>query len=560
MTVTEVPRDEIVAEATKTEPASPVGLAALVGTGDPRSVGKLFVGTSLLFFLMVAVTGLLVGIDRVDAGSYDVLGSDFAQVATLHQVGGVFLVLLPLLLGIAHAVVPLQVGASTVAFPRASAAAYWVYLVSGGILVAAYIADGGPFGGDVDAVGLFVVALVALIVALLTATISIAATVLALRAPGMTLRKVPMFSWSMVIAGTLWLLTLPVVAALLVLFYVDMTYADSALFIHGPGQLFDQIRWVFWQPTLYVFAIPALGIISDVVPVFAQRRLVKHSTALVLVGLFGVLSFGSWAQLLLSGEGRESLFPETESVAARDISWFQDNALWSTMGAGAIVPVLGLLGLWLATLLAGRIRLTGVLGLAVVAGLLLTLGVALGIGTAVRDAELFGTAWSTGQAYAVLVAGFVAALAGLVYWAPKLYGRSVPDALAKLLALLALVGGVLVAGGYAIAGLFHEPWALLTFIDHGNEVTEPDTVEVLNGVAVAGIGVLLLAGVLVALALLARRSGEAGDDPWGGHTLEWATSSPPPVGNFAELPEITSEAPIYDRRHAEAASTEEVSA
>lgn len=576
MTVTEVPRDGAVAEATETEPTSPVGLAALVGTGDPRSIGKLYVGTSLAFLLGVVVAGVLVAVDQAGAsasdlltGNTDILGGDFAQTATFHQIGGLFLVLLPLLIGIAHAVVPLQVGASTVAFPRASAASYWVYLVSGGLLVAAYIADGGPFGGDDEAVGLFVAAFVALLVALCTAAISITATVLALRAPGMTLRKVPLFSWSMMVAGTIWVLTLPVLAALLVLYYVDTTYAGYVLFERVPlfaedGEtivgsldsvhLFDQIRWVFWQPVLYAFAIPALGIIGDVVPVFAQRRLFKHPTALVLIGLFGVASFGSWIvpTTLPTGTG--------ERMVADELVWFQDNQLWSTLSVVALVSLLGLLGLWTVTLLAGRLRLTGALGLSLVAGLLLTLGVALGIGTAVPESDLFGTTWMSGQAYAVLVATFVAALAGLVFWAPKLYGRTLPDAVAKILAPLALVGGALVAGSYAIAGVLHQPWPLETFVDHGNEVTEEDAVEALGGVAAAGIGVLLLAGlmVIVALLFLSRGARQAEDDPWNGHTLEWATSSPPPVGNFAELPEITSEAPVYDRRHG--ATTEEVTA
>src|SRR5687767_4326641 len=131
MTVTEAPRDVLDAAAEDIEPASPTGLAALVGSGDPRSIGKLFVGTSLLFLLVAGVTGILVGFEQVDVDKPDnILSADvFAQVYTLHTVSGLFLVVLPLLLGIALAVVPLQVGASTVAFPRAAAASYWAFLV-----------------------------------------------------------------------------------------------------------------------------------------------------------------------------------------------------------------------------------------------------------------------------------------------------------------------------------------------------------------------------------------------------------------------------------------------
>src|SRR5690625_505176 len=184
MTVTEVPGDTHVAATESDQGPQGGGLAALVGTGDPRTIGKLFVGTSLLFALAVGVIGLLAAIDRIDPSSYDILGSGaFAQVLTAHQLGALLLVVLPLLLGLAHAVVPLQVGSSTVAFPRGSSVAFWGYVVSGLLLVSAYVADGGPFGGDRDAVGLYVLALVALIASPLTATRSARAPVLGVAVP-----------------------------------------------------------------------------------------------------------------------------------------------------------------------------------------------------------------------------------------------------------------------------------------------------------------------------------------------------------------------------------------
>lgn len=554
MTVTEAPPDELVADAAEIDQAPATGLAALVGSGEPRSIGKLFVGTSLLFLLMSGVTGVLVGLDLANVASGDVLASgSFDQVVTLHQLSGLFLVVLPLLLGLALAVVPLQVGASTVAFPRASAAAYWTYLVSGGLMVAAYVADGGPFGGDSDAVGLFVVALVSLVVALCVVTISIMTTVLAMRPPGMTLRRTPLLSWSMVVAGTIWLLTLPVLAAFLALFYVDFTYGGGSLFSEGSAELYDQIRWMFWQPAVYAFAIPALGIIGDIVPVFAQRRHHRHNVALVLIGLFGALSFGAWLQVgRLSGDA-------SEVVSVGSVAWLYEVP-WIAVSVLALLPLLGLLGLWTVTLLKGRPRLESPLLLALGAGLLLVLGVAAGVGTVVRDLDLFGTTWVTGQSYAILVGTLMAAIAGVVYWAPKLYGRLLPEGLGKLSAPLLLVGGLLLVLPYTIAGFLHQPWQVPTFIDQGNEVTEQDAVEVLNLLASIGGGVVLLAVVLFGAGLLrkaARKPATADDDPWNGHTLEWTTSSPPPVGHFAEVLEVTSEAPLYDKRHADAAAASE---
>lgn len=551
MTVTqapsEAPSDTALDRATVPEEAvpTPTGLAALVGSGDPRAVGKLFVGTSLLFFLLSGVTGLLVGLEQIDLSQPDqVLPLDaFAQVVTLHAIAGLFLVVLPLLLGIAMVVVPLQIGASTLAFPRAGAVAYWVYVVSGGLICAAYIANGGPYGGDAEAVGLFVLALVAALGALCVATISIVTTVVALRAPGMTLRRTPLFSWSMLVAGSIWLLILPMLGGLLVLFYVDVTYGPQLF--GGPGDLYDQIRWVFWQPTLYAFAIPALGIIGDIVPVFAQRRHHRHGVAMALIGAFGALSFGAWAQLgSLSGTLAED--PQAFGV----IPWLYE-APWILVSVAAVVPLVGLLGLWTLTLALGRPRLASPLLLAVGAGLLLILGVLAGVATTIEELALVGTTWMSGQAYAVLIGTTLAGVAGLVYWAPKTYGTLLPEGSVWLAAPLFLVGGVVVAVAYAVGGLLNQPWLVPSFIDYGTPVTQADTVELMNLVGVIGIGLVVLGGLVVGQALLrgaflARH--EVRDDPWHGHTLEWTTTSPPPVGNFATLPEITSEAPLYDAR------------
>ncbi|HEX8802773.1 MAG TPA: cbb3-type cytochrome c oxidase subunit I [Acidimicrobiales bacterium] len=537
MTVTEASPD--VVDAAVATPSAPpaAGVAALVGSGDPRTVGKLFVGTSLLFLLVSGAAGVLVGLERVDTSSVGVLTEgSVGQVYALHTITAVFLVVVPLLLGLATAVVPLQVGAATVAFPRASAAAYWVYLVSGGLVLAAFGLDGGPFGSDLDAVALFVVGFTALLVALTVATVSVVTTVLTLRAPGMSLRRTPLFSWSILTAGTVWVLTFPVLAGLMVLAYVDLRWGPQ--FLGGSGGLYDRVGWVLWQPTLYAFAAPALGIVADVVPVFAQRRHQRHATAMVLVGLFSALGFGAWAQLGASVDG-----------SANPAPWLFE-APWVAVGFLAVVPVLGLLGLWTLTLGAGRPRVRGPLVCALVAGLLLVVGVGAGAVTVIKSAHLDGTTWMSAQAYAVLIGTLVAALGGIAFWAPKLYGRLLPDGLVGLSAVLVLLGTLAVAVPYALAGVLDQPRFP---VDAAERVAsaDVDTVELLNLVAAIG-GIVVVVGLLAFLAALLRpRTGDApGDDPWAGHTLEWATSSPPPVGNFAELPEITSEAPVYDARHA----------
>src|SRR5512138_3846247 len=198
MTVTEAPRDAALEAAAAPSPsAPPTGLAAVVGSGDPRTIGKLFVGTSLLFLLAAGVIGVLTGVEQYDSTGSEIFGADtLPRMVTLQATGALFLGVLPLLLGLATAIVPLQVGATTVAFPRATAAAYWTWLTSGAIVLLSYAVDGGPYGTDRTAVGLYVLALIAVLVALVVATVSVVTTPLALRAPGMGLRRAPLFTWS----------------------------------------------------------------------------------------------------------------------------------------------------------------------------------------------------------------------------------------------------------------------------------------------------------------------------------------------------------------------------
>ena len=439
MTVTEASRDAAAeAAATATPSTPPTGLAALVGSGDPRTIGKLFVGTSLLFLVASGVAGALVDFELADASGSEIFEPDTAlRLFTLHSTAALFLGVLPLLIGLATAIVPLQIGAPTVAFPRASAAAFWVWLVSGGIVLASYAIDGGPWGTESDAVGLYVLGLIAVSVALFVATASVVTTVLTLRAPGLTLRRAPLFSWSVLVGGTGWLLTLPVVAAMLLITYLDLRYGQQ--FLGGSGGVYNRIAWLFWQPTLYLVAVPALGIVADVVPVFAQRRHQKHGAAMFLLGLAAALGVGAWAQTGVTIDGGTT------------VPWLNEGP-WVAVSFLAIVPVLGLFGLWNLTLVKGKVKVGTPLILAQLGALAVLIGVAAGGATAIEGLDLDGTTWMTGQAVLVLAGALLAGLAGVAFWAPKLYGKLLPDAPVRLGATVLFLGALVAGVTLAIAG------------------------------------------------------------------------------------------------------------
>jgi heme/copper-type cytochrome/quinol oxidase subunit 1 len=533
-----------VSHPTATTPAA-TGLAATLGTGDHKVVGRIWLAASLLHLVIAGAAALFVQVLRIDPTDLD--NDFFNQAVTLRSIGGTFLFLVPLTIGIATLVVPLQVGASTIAFPRAAAAAAWAYLLGGGLLVGAYAIDGGPFGGDTDGVRLFVVAFLLVLLALAVGWICIGTTVLGLRAPGMSLRRVPLFAWSSLVGATVWLLILPVLAGLVVVAYIDIRYGGPNGFLPGGGgiSLYSRISWAFSQPAVYAFGIPVLGFVGSVIPVFSRTRHQQHRAALLLIGAYGVFAAGAWAVPAFSADSTPWLY----------------EAPWVGVSFLVLVPVLGLLGLWGLTVRQGSPQLGSPLLFAIASLLMLLAGLAFGAVQAVEPIKtvvdgdgtsLFGTSVTLSVASYVVLAAAIAGFGGVVYWAPKIFGRLVPENGARLVATLLLVGTVVWSMPDLVSGIFGQPGFPGTIAPDNT-----DLIEVCNTISAVGGGILALAAAgFVALVVAALRSKDLpGDDPWTGHTLEWATSSPPPTGNFASLPEVTSEAPLYDARRPEAASS-----
>ncbi len=516
-------------------PRPATGFAALIGTGDHKTIGRLWIVTSLLFLLVSGVTGGLLGIERIDTSGLGVLDTDtVGQVFSLHAVAGTFLFLVPLLLGLAIYVVPLQVGAPAIAFPRAAAASYWVFLTSGVIVIAAFLADGGPAGSDADAVALFVVGMVVLLVSLTLAAICVGTTGIALRAPGMGLHRTPLFTWANVVATGLWVLTLPVLAGLLVLSYVDLRYGPT--FLGGSDQLYLRIAWAWSQPSVYVFAIPVLGVIGDVVPVAARTRITLHRVAMGCIVGFAAFSFGAWAMPGFAPTDRASLPLE-----------FDNTVAYVGFAFLVLVPLLAFTGLLADTLRRGSVRVISPLVWTVSALVMLLAGAVNGALVSIHPLDLLSTTATSAQIHYVLLAVMLGLFGGIVYWSPKIWGRVVPEGASTALAVGGLLGTVVLALPDLVSGFLDQTARL-----GGPSSGHVSTIEALNVVSAIGGGILLLValGFLGLVARAAAGASDAVDDPWEGHTLEWATTSPPAVGNFDVLPPVLSEAPLYDARHA----------
>ena len=520
---------------------------------DHKLIGTLFVVAALVFLIVGVVLSIAMRTQLTTADASAMADRTYRQVFTMHGTMSVFLFLLPVWLGLASAVVPLQIGASRTAFPRLHGMSFWVFL-GGAVMVCVAPAASDVFHGwalsdpipehlglpgrgpDLLILGLALVCLAAVLV-----MVNLVVTIVQLRPPGMTMRRVPLFSWSILVSGAVLILALPVLIGGFGMLFADRHFGSSLFSGYTGSRGGDPILWprLFWfgaYPMLWALLIPALGAVSDIVATFAGRRLFSHNRAMAAIGAVGVLSFAGWGT-------------EVRSLT-------RARPLFIVGGLAVLLPVASLLLNWLMTLrLAGkeaddisvvRHRL-GATPMLWALGFLPVLGLGLaGSVVSALDATRHSHSnyWQVAQQHGLFFgAATIGALAALTFWAPKLWGRRLSDALGKL-EVLAIVGGTLLTVlGMFVLGI--QDMAVHTSTWTSSDNFAAGNLMVTGGAAIVGLGLLV-----VILDMLVTPIGlggaPAGADPWGGHTLEWATTSPPPMHNFDALPEIRSEAPLLD--------------
>ena len=541
LTETRPDTDEPALTSVSAEPASPVD--GILGTGDHKTIGRLWIGFGLLSLAGGLVFALLAAVELVDLSSFGI-AEDADQLTQLWSLGRDMLLfggIVPLLVGLATYIVPLQVGASSIAFARGAAAAFWTWFVATDILVLAYIMNGGPAGGRTDFVLLWTLALGVMVASILWALICVATTVLGARAAGMTLDRVPYSTWSFFVFAVGSLLALPVMLAELTLAYLDVKYgflptkADRTLLV----AIADS---VYLTPAIYWLAVPTLGMALDVIGVHTGRPVRQHRMLLAMLSFYGFVAYG--ADML--------------SFAWRGRPIDYDNALLLLAILAAVLPVLVILSAGgdsvakgkpsgstplMAVLLAGLLLL-----LASVAALLGLVDPYLGFIESLSGEEidysldLFGTSFHEGVR-ALVLGGVILGLIGAIHhWAHKIWGRSLDGRVGFVTVLVAAAGSVMWGTTKIVAGFLDQPRLPLQASDPENGV------EFLNFIGAAGIGLLVLAGVLLLLNAVAAMLGRAGSaaEPWRGVTLEWATTSPPSYSNFTQVPVVTSATPLAD--------------
>jgi heme/copper-type cytochrome/quinol oxidase subunit 1 len=536
-----------------------VGVGSWVTTTDHKKIGRIYTGFGLLVLLATTVVGLLLGLERADDSS-EILQSDaLLQLFQMYRVGLVFGAIIPVGLGLAIAVTPLQLGARSIAFPRLTLTGCYTWLGGLTLTLVALGRNGGMGGGDADMVDLYLSGIGLMTLGLLASAGSVAATVLTTRAPGMTMRRVPFFAWSTLIAAIGMLLVLPVVFGLVIYLFVDHRLGIGANF----GSVDDMAAWVGWMfstPAVVVYALPAIGVFAELVPVTFKARQVLRGAMFAAIALVGVAAFSAATQQFV----HDVLFDTDGETFFRGLVPF------------LILSGLPLLGVTMVVLLAlGTIKdgasngapsvhapfVFGLLGLLAVGA-----GIAANAVQGIADLELIDpgsysvTTFEEGATLLVVYGAVLAVIGGLIFWAPKLWGRTIGDAKVIPLALLGMAGTLLAAVPLLIAGFLDQAGGIPA--SEGDVAAMLATDQVDGGgtwslLSTIGHGVMGLTVLAVLGLMLATFSGDRDDDrdardddanPYGGQTIEWATTSPAPAHNFEHVPTITSAEPMLDQQ------------
>ena len=534
-------------------------------TADHKRTGRLFIICSLLFLVLGAVFDLLVRLDLTSATDFVSLGADsFAQGFAFSREALTLLFLIPVFLGLSMYMVPLQIGASNLAFPRAATASFWTWQISAIVLIGAYLGNGGPYGGWANGVDLHLLALSGLVVALLLGAISVATTIMTMRSPGLYMDETPPFTWSSLVSASMLIVSLPVLLGQIAILYIDHRY--GRVFLLGNYGIWERIDWIHRTPRLFIYVVPVLGVAAEVVLAAARRRVFEPLAMYFTIGLVGLFGFGAWTNFAITGEGADI------------IDGFEGVVLVALYG-GALLGTVGLLGLLGLAVIQNRklpklsTSLVAVFG----AGTLVLVGAFVGLLGAAGDwLEIAGrgndgnpqlrmTTWVTGQQSVLIYgAGLLGLLAALHWWAPKIWGRQLNELLGLLNFLVIGAGALLAFIGPTLSGLLTEQPDFVYADPSATAIysgwVDDSGAAGLSSIGAAGVAILIAGVALLLLNLFVsvglKKGAQATDDPWGAQSPEWMLPSPPPMGEPEELPMLTSGTPLLDSAEAEAEAEE----
>ena len=531
-----------------TRPRGGGGWRDWITTIDHKKIGILYGGAALFFFLVGGIEALLM---RLQLATPDgtVLGADtYNQVFTMHGVTMVFLVIMPMAAAFANYLLPLQIGARDVAFPRLNALSFWLFLAGGLFLNSAWLLGGAPDGGwfgyapntgiifspgngmDFYALGLQITGIASLVSAM-----NLIVTVLNMRAPGMTLFKMPVFTWMILVVQFLLLFAIPVITVALFLLLFDRNFGAN-FFNPQMGSdplLWQHLFWIFGHPEVYVLILPSFGIVSEIIPPFSRKPIFGYPFMVFSGIAIGFMGWGVWAHhMFVTGIG-------PISVAA-----FSLSTMFIAVPTG--VKILN----WLATMWGGKIRFTTPMLFATGVVSMFTIGGLSGVthSIAPADTQQTDTYYIVAHFHYVIFGGALLGIfAGFYFWWPKVFGHLLDEKLGKWNFWTMLIGFNLTFGPMHIVGLQGMSRRVHTYSPgFGFELW--NLVETIGAFIIA-VGVLFFLVNVVLSARRARGRPPVGPDPWDARSLEWLTPNPTPVHNFDEVPTVEGLDEFWHRKY-----------
>ncbi len=526
---------------------STAGILEWLSTVDHKLIGILYLWSSLLFFVVGLSEALLMRIQLAKPENHFLSPAAYNQIFTMHGTTMVFLVMTPLLVGLATYLLPLMIGANEMAFPRLNAFSFWIFFFGGLLLYFSFFTGGAPavgwfsypplsetFYSPGPGVSYWALSLLLMGIGTVGAGLNFVVTTVTMRAEGMSLTRLPLFVWMVMVNGLLILGAFPLLNAGLVMILIDRLL-NAHFFLTAAGGsalMWQHVFWSFGHPEVYILALPAFGIISEVIPVFSRKPIFGYEFVAASTVAIALLAFGVWAHHMFAtglGTAFDAFFAATSMLIA--------------------VPTGVKIFNWIATMWRGSIVLTTSMLFAIAFLIDFTIGGLSGVGFAIVpiDWRLTDTYFVVAHIHYVLVGGSLsAALAGIYYWFPKMSGRRLSEKIGRWQFWLFFLGFNGTFFVFHLLGLLGMPRRVFTYqnFPHWGALNLFSTV---SAFVLAFSFVLLFWNIARSL----KRGEPAGDNPWKAWSLEWYASSPPAERNFTTVPLVRSRRPLWDWDHPE---------
>jgi len=534
--------DEIASAPTRTSKGR---LAVkILTTTDHKTIGYLYLATSFAWFLIGGILALLIRAELTRPGMQFLSSEQYNQVFTMHGTIMLLMFATPLFVGFANVIMPLQIGAADVAFPRMNMLSYWLYLFGGIVAFAGFLSPGGaasfgwtayaPLSNNIYSPGigadLWIMGLAVGGLGTILGGVNFVTTIFTMRAPGMTMFRMSIFSWNVLLTSILVLIAFPPLAAALLGLESDRLFG-SHIFdpANGGAMLWQHLFWFFGHPEVYILALPFFGIATEILPVFSRKPIFGYKGLIAATIAIAALSVAVWAHhMYTSGQVLLPFFSFMTFLIAvpTGVKFFN----WiGTMWRGSIsfdTPMIWVLGFLITFLLGG---LTGVI-----------------LASPPLDFAVSASYFVVAHFHYVLFGTVVFAMfAGFYFWWPKMTGRMLNETLGKIHFWTLFIG-------FHTTFLIQHWLGIKGFPRRYADYLASDGFTTMNMISTVGSTLLALSMIPFAINVWITRKAPkvTSDDPWGyGSSLEWATSCPPPRHNFHRMPEIRSERPAFDLHH-----------